>query len=72
VWKVGKIISKFDLRGFAFARTANGEDFFLHVSEFVSEYEWDRASVGSKVSFQAGERDDPDKARPGENISLVL
>jgi len=69
-WAIGRIVTKFDIKGYAFARTPDGEDHFLHASKFSGD-DWWKASVGSKVRFQLGEKKLDEKPRPGKNASLV-
>lgn len=69
-WIVGRIISKTD-SGYGFARTEDGEEYFLHISEFTEYIHWQDITLGSKVRFQVGERQIPGKPKPGKNVEFV-
>ncbi len=58
-------------RGFGFAKTTDGESFFMHVSQFSDKNDWYKLSIGSAIGFQAGERSIPGKERSAKLIRFL-
>ena len=57
-------------RGFAFATTQTGEDFFLNITKFEDPEEWDKLRLRSIVVFTPSERFIPGKSRAAKDISI--
>jgi len=58
-------------RGFGFIQVEGGERFYMHVYQLLNKTDWDRLSLGSEVTFQAGERSIPGKEKSAKLISLL-
>jgi len=67
---IGRVTAMMD-KGFGFAQTENGEDYYLHVYAFDHSDDFQRLSVGDSVSFEPGVRSIPGKARSAKTIRLV-
>ena len=69
--QTAKVVTLFNVRGFGFARTLEGEDFFLHVANFSDRDDWEKLSIGSVVNFRTGERQIPGKAKLAVDIKFL-
>lgn len=58
-------------RGFGYVKAIDGESFFMHVYQFHDKDDWNRLSVGSVLTFQAGERSIPGKERSAKLIRTL-
>ncbi|MDD2921916.1 MAG: ATP-binding protein [Anaerolineales bacterium] len=58
-------------RGFGFAKSTDGESFFIHASEFNDKSDWNKISIGSVLGFQAGERKSFGKERSAKLIRIL-
>jgi len=47
----GVVIRRIDKKGFAFIKTGDGREFFVHVRDCVGETTWGRIEEGSQVTF---------------------
>ena len=67
---IGKVTSVKE-KGFGFAQTENGDDYYLHVYDFDHAEDFNRMAVGDSVSFEPGPRSISGKARSAKKIRLV-
>lgn len=69
--KIGKIVVLFHEKGYGFAKTSDGDDFYLHVYQFINTDEWSRIRLNSRIEFKAGEMKPTDKTREAKAIRLL-
>lgn len=69
-WKFGNILSLTKERGFGFAVSDDGEEFFLHISNIIRQQEWQDFVEGSRIKFKPGERSLSKKRRTARDIML--
>jgi cold shock CspA family protein len=47
----GLVVRRIDKKGFAFIQAADGQEFFVHISDCVGDETWNRIEEGSRVTF---------------------